>query len=163
MWLAVADLYMPKWTEQIHAEWIDNALKIRPDLSREKLERTRNLMNQHAESSLVTDFEHLIPTLSLPDVNDRHVLAAAIECDASVIVTFNLRDFPEKALDEYDISAQHPDSFLSELYFKSPGPFQNAVQTMVAQLKNPPSSVEQYISVLRTQGLPETAGLLSRQ
>jgi predicted nucleic acid-binding protein len=45
---------------------------------------------------LYTGYESLIPSLSLPDKNDRHVLAAAIRCQASAIVTFNLKDFPQE-------------------------------------------------------------------
>ena len=55
MWLAAAGIYFPKWSERIHAEWVDNVLKNRPDLSRERLERTRELMNLHAEGSLVEE------------------------------------------------------------------------------------------------------------
>ena len=53
-------------------------LRNRPDLSREKLERTRMLMDQHATDALVTGYEDLIPGLNLPDPNDWHRLAAAI-------------------------------------------------------------------------------------
>jgi len=35
-------------------------------------------MNEHIFDSLVTDYEDLIPSLQLPDPNDRHVLTAAI-------------------------------------------------------------------------------------
>jgi hypothetical protein len=45
--------------------------------------------------SLVSGYEARIPQLSLPDTDDRHVLAAAIEAGATVIVTFNLSDFPD--------------------------------------------------------------------
>jgi hypothetical protein len=47
---------------------------------------------------------------------DRHVVAAAVKCGAEAIVTFNLRLFPEAALDTWNIEAQHPDEFLSHLY-----------------------------------------------
>jgi hypothetical protein len=53
-------------------------LQNRPDLSRERLERTRDSMNTHLLDSLVTGYEELIPSLQLPDENDRHVLAAAL-------------------------------------------------------------------------------------
>lgn len=161
MWLALADLYVPKWTEEIHAEWIENVLKNRPDLSRERLERTRNLMNSHAEGSLVEGYEHRIATLSLPDADDRHVLAAAVEAGATHIVTFNLSDFSSQMLAHYGIVPQHPDAFLCELFDAKPEAFRAALQEMVAQLKNPPRTLVQHLDVLRGQGLKEIAERLN--
>lgn len=112
MHLALTGLFRAKWTAEIHEEWIAALLEKRPDLSREKLERTKELMDKHAIDALVTGYEDLIPSLQLPDPNDRHVLAAAIRARADVIVTVNLRDFPSKALDPLAIEAQHPDEFV---------------------------------------------------
>ncbi len=92
-----------------------SVLANRPDLKREHLERTRNLMNTHARESLVTGYEELIETLSLPDPNDRHVLAAAIHSGAEIIVTFNLSDFPGTTLAAHGIESQHPDGFINHL------------------------------------------------
>lgn len=94
MRLALTDLYRARWTDMIHDEWTRNVLKQWPDLKAEDLERTRSLMNAHVRDSLVTGFEHLIPSVELPDADDRHVVAAAIHGGASLIVTFNLKDFP---------------------------------------------------------------------
>ena len=69
-----------------------------PDLSRGNLERTRQLMEQALPDALVTGYEHLIDSIELPDRDDRHVLAAAVRCGASVIVTLNLGDFPSESL-----------------------------------------------------------------
>lgn len=41
MHLALAGLYRARWTDRIHDEWIRNLLAKRPELSRERLERTR--------------------------------------------------------------------------------------------------------------------------
>ena len=98
MRLAMTDLYRARWTDMIHDEWTRNVLKQRPDLRAEDLERTRSLMNAHVRDGLVTGFEHLIPSVELPDADDRHVVAAAIHGGASLIVTFNLKDFPPAAL-----------------------------------------------------------------
>ncbi|MCA3219062.1 MAG: PIN domain-containing protein, partial [Burkholderiales bacterium] len=87
MRLALADLYRARWTDAIHNEWIRALLARRPDLKREDLERTRELMNLHVRDSLVTGFEPLIPSVELPDADDRHVVAAAIHCGASLILT----------------------------------------------------------------------------
>ena len=91
MHLALIGLFRAKWSADVHEEWISSLLKKRPDLTRDKLERTRILMDQHAVDALVTDYEDLIPGLQLPDPDDRHVLAAAIRGHADVIVTINLR------------------------------------------------------------------------
>jgi hypothetical protein len=101
----------------VYEEWKRNLLKNRPDLTREKLERTRQLMDKAAPDALVTGYEHLIPGLVLPDEADRHVLAAAIRSGASLIVTCNLADFPPEALSPFDIEAQHPDesSYISSI------------------------------------------------
>jgi hypothetical protein len=85
MHLALTDLYRARWTNDIHEEWIRSVLKNRPDLSRERLLRARDLMNSHVRDALIHDYEDLIPALSLPDPNDRHVLAAAIKGRVDVI------------------------------------------------------------------------------
>lgn len=113
MHVAMTDLYRAKWTDAIHDEWTRNVLKDRPDLTPEQLQRTRDLMNAHVRDCLVTGYETLIDAITLPDPKDRHVLAAAIRAGADVIVTFNLKDFPENDLKPYGIEAQHPDDFLT--------------------------------------------------
>lgn len=80
-----------------------------PARDRAKLERTRQLMDQATLDSIVTGYESLIPALVLPDSDDRHVLAAAIVGRCDVIVTDNLKHFPEEELSLYGLDAQHPD------------------------------------------------------
>lgn len=79
MRLALTDLYRARWTDVIHDEWTRNVLKQQPDLKAVDLERTPLLINTHVRDSLVTGFEHLIPSVKLPDMDDRHVVAAAIQ------------------------------------------------------------------------------------
>lgn len=57
-------------------------------------------------------YELWVTSLSLPDEDDRHGLAAAIRCGADSIVTFNIKDFPKFALEPYGIEALHPDEFV---------------------------------------------------
>ena len=112
MRLTLTDLYRARWTDMIHDEWTGNVLKQRPDLKAEDLERTRSLMNAHVRDSLVTGFEHLIPAVELTDPDDRHVVAAAIHGGASLIVTFNLKDFPPEQLKRYNLVAQQFDTLV---------------------------------------------------
>src|ERR1700722_3402852 len=113
--IAQTGLVRAKWTEAIHDEWIRNVLKNSPHLSAERLARTRSLMNEAVRDCLVAGYEHLIESLTLPDPDDRDVLAAAIHGEAQVVVTYNLADFPEETLARFDIEPKHPDDFLSEL------------------------------------------------
>lgn len=160
MHLALTNLYRAKWTNEIHDEWIRNVLRVRPDLNRAQLERTRELMNSNVRDCLVTEYETLTAALSLPDPNDRHVLAAAIRSSASVIVTFNLKDFPKKVIKQYGIEAQHPDIFLNHLIDLDPHIFCEAVLKLRKNLKNPPINTENYLQILNNQSLPLTANKL---
>jgi len=157
MHLAVAGAYMPRWTEEIHAEWIRNVLADNPDVTPTQLKRTRRLMNQTLPDSIVSGYEARIPALNLPDANDRHVLAAAIEAEAPLIVTFNLSDFPTAVLRTYGVRAVHPDRFLSGLSDDDRALFLQVVQSHRASLHNPPKDAAGYVQTLRINGLKELA------
>lgn len=156
MHLALTDLFRAKWTEAIHEEWIRSVLENRPDLTREQLERTRQLMNAHVMDCLVADYEDLIAALTLPDPDDRHVLAAAIRSSADVIVTFNLGDFPSEVLQKWGIEAQHPDDFIHHLLDLAPHLVCVAAKRQRESLKNPPVSVDDFLAALERQGLAQT-------
>lgn len=79
--LAVSDLYRAKWSNAVHEEWIAALLRNRSDLTRERLQRTRDLMNAHVRDCIVEGFEVLIDSLELPDPDDRHVLATVNEIE----------------------------------------------------------------------------------
>ncbi len=162
MWLATARAYRPRWTEAIHTEWIRSVLANRTDVTRAQLERTRALMDGIDPECLVTGYEKHIPDLSLPDPNDHHVLAAAIEAQASVIVTFNLSDFPMSALAPYTIQALHPDRFLSRLIIDEEEMVLIGIGRHRASLRKPPKSVEEYLAKLLTNGLPEFVSQLEK-
>lgn len=162
MHLAVTDLFRAKWTHAIHDEWIRNVLHDRPDLKPEQLRRTRDLMNAHVRDCLVTGYEPLIDAVMLPDPDDRHVLAAAIRAGADLIVTFNLRDFPEASLKPYGIEAQHPDDLLTFQLDLAPNIVCAAVKRHRASLRNPPKSVDEYLATLEVQGLAQTVAGLRR-
>jgi hypothetical protein len=149
------------WTETIQEEWIRNVLQNRPDLTREQIERTRELMERYGRDWQAPGYEDHIPKVKLPDENDRHVVAAAIAGNAPVIVTFNLSDFPAAALSEHGIKAQHPDVFLGRLFDEEPELFMEAVRALLAGLKNPPRTLAGDLDILRAQGLVETAELIA--
>ena len=160
MHLALTGLFRAKWSADVHEEWISSLLKKRPDLTRDKLERTRMLMDKHAVDALVTSYEDLIPGLQLPDPDDRHVLAAAIRGHANVIVTMNLRDFPSDTIGLFGIEVQHPDEFIFYLLGLALGAVVAAAQDHRQSLTNPAKTVAEYLETLERQGLTRTVSVL---
>jgi predicted nucleic acid-binding protein len=160
MHLALTDLFRAKWADEIHEEWITSVLRERSDLTREQLERTRDLMNAHVRDCLVTGYETLVPAITLPDSNDRHVLAAAVVSGADMIVTYNLRDFPEAALAPYGIEATHPDDFVNYQIDLAANVVCSAVKRHRESLKNPPKTPDEYLETLERQGLKQSVSTL---
>ena len=156
LWLALSGLYRPRWTAMIHEEWMRSLLKERPDLSRDRLERTKDFMNQAVPDCLIAGYEGLIAGLSLPDLDDRHVLAAAIHGGAETIVTYNLSDFPADILSVHGIQAQHPDEFIAHFLDVDAVVVCTAAKKQRENLRNPSKTVEDYLATLAGLSLPRT-------
>ena len=156
MWLGLSGRFRARWSAQIHDEWKRNLLKNRPDLMAEQLDRTSDLMDRAIPDALVTGYEPLVAGLTLPDPDDRHVLAAAIRCHASVIVTFTEKDFPAAVLESFGLEVQHPDVFVENLFDLDQAAVVAAAQRQRQQLKSPPMDVDRYLDVLLKQGLIQT-------
>lgn len=158
--VALTDLFRARWTEQIHAEWIRSVLARRSDLAPEQLARTRALMDASVPDCLVTGHEGLVDQLTLPDPDDRHVLAAAIRCQAGVIVTYNRSDFPSDILDPYGIAVRHPDEFVVHLFDLSAGAVCAAVRDQRLALTRPTRSVRELLDTFLSLGLAGTVAAL---
>ena len=148
MHLALTDLFRAKWTDEIHEEWMRGVVEKYPDRTRAEVERVRDLMNANVRDCLVTNYADLIPSLQLPDPNDRHVLAAAIRARADMIVTSNLSDFPAETLAKFEIEAQHPDQFITHLLDLAPNDVCAAAKKQRQSLKKPPKTVNEYLQTL---------------
>ncbi|EFK94985.1 conserved hypothetical protein [sediment metagenome] len=157
--LAVDGLYHARWTARIHAEWVRNLARNRPELE-PQLAALVELMNRSVPDCLVENYEGLIAGLVLPDPDDRHVLAAAIAGHADAIVTFNLKDFPAEALDPHLIEAIHPDDFVLNQLELRPYEALAAVKKMRARLSRPSQSAGELIATLERSGLPASAAHL---
>ncbi|WP_204805576.1 PIN domain-containing protein [Mycobacterium riyadhense] len=153
-----------RWSELILDEVFDSISKKQPGLDANKLARTRKLMCQAVPDCLVETqaIQTLVPALTLPDPDDRHVLAAAILAGAQVIVTTNLKDFPPDELTKFRIEAKHPDAFLQDIYHLDGALMHQAVSEAAAAYKNPPMTVGELVEHLDSKGLPISASLLRR-
>ena len=161
MELAMSGLFRAHWSEHIHREWME-AVNKKTGVPLTELESTRDDMNTAVPDGCVTGYEGLIPALKLPDPDDRHVLAAAIRCGASAIVTFNARDFPPAALHPYGLHTRHPDEFFRDVDGIDPGVVAESARNDLAHYQNPHLSIDDYIERIRAAGLPMTAEHLNR-
>ena len=144
----------PRWTARVHAEWIGN-LVAAGRAPEERLLLTLDLMNSVLPAAEVHGWEARMEGLSLPDPDDRHVLAAALASGAGTILTMNLRDFPASALAPHGVAAVHPDNFLCGLHDADPELLQASTEAAHANLSRSMPSVTDYLDVLDRQGLPQ--------
>lgn len=157
LFLAQTKLFRARWSDRVHDEWIRNLLQKRPDLQPADLARTRQLMDASVLDALVTGYEPLIDAMVLPDPDDRHVLAAAVVCKASCIVTFNVSDFPPDRLAPYGLHAVHPDDFLLDVESIDPAAFADAVREDLDHYRAPSLELPEYVVALRKAGVPRIA------
>ncbi len=157
-WFADADLYRPKWSGGIFSEW-DRIMERKGILEAERRKRLERA-NLAFPDALVTNYEKLVDTLTLPDENDRHVLAAAIKCNASLIVTNNLKDFPELYLAGFGLSAKNADDFCADIIDLDPYRALTAFKRLVANRRNPNMDEFAVLDALKRSGLKDTVHYL---
>jgi hypothetical protein len=109
MSLATAGLYAAKWTTRIETEWIAALEERRPELVG-RLDFRRDQMREAIPDWEVPEaaWRACAGGLRLPDLDDVHVLAAALAGHADCIVTTNLKDFPIEAVGPLGVEIIHP-------------------------------------------------------
>ena len=157
--LASDGIYHVKWTTEITQEWSRNLVADRPDIA-SKIDRLVELVNLSVQDCLVEGYEYIIPTIELPDLNDRHVVAAAVVGHADSIVTFNLKDFPAELIDKFGVDVQHPDDFLMNQLQLRQFDALEVMRKVRGRYRNPQLSAKEFIELVSRNGLPQTAQYL---
>lgn len=160
---AVDGLVDARWTDDIHAEWIRNLAINSPSTPISRFETTRDRMKAVLPEADVTNYQALIPTLSLPDPDDRHVLAAAIAGRASAIVTWNLRDFPSSELRLHQVACISPDDFLVGLHSTFPDQLMDSARRARQNLRKTLPAIEEFLAALEHQGLTTFSTILRQK
>ncbi|MCB1134675.1 MAG: PIN domain-containing protein, partial [Chlamydiia bacterium] len=167
MWIAIHHgCFKPRWSNRVQDEWTGSLLKAcSPETQnrlKARLNETRLLMDQHVPEGLVTEYEDIESSVVLPDPDDRHVLAAAIKCGASILLTENVRDFPRSVLLQYTIDLCTVDAFLEALSRTFPADVANSVQEILDELNSPKLSLKDYCEALASKGYLRAALSISR-
>jgi hypothetical protein len=163
MEVAATGIYAAKWSRAIDDEWIRNLAKNRKRAEADFYVRRDQMHDACPDWEVPEEGWKLIePCLTLPDANDRHVLAAAIAGHADSIVTINIKDFPASVLEPLGITALHPDEFLLQQLQLEPLIVLPAFKEMRARLKNPAYTPEKFVDALERHGLTQTAAFLGQ-
>ena len=157
-WFAHDELYTPKWSKHIFDEWEE--VMRRKDVNEEEIAKRTQRANLAFPDALVENYEGLIDGLDLPDEKDRHVLAAAIKTNANIIVTNNLKDFPEEYLAKFGLSVKGADDFLTDIIDLNPEIAIKSFRKLVLNRRNPNMDEFQVLGALRRNGLKNTADYL---
>jgi predicted nucleic acid-binding protein len=157
-WFAFYDLFTIKWSKDVFREW--ESVMRRKGIAEMEISNRIQRANDAFPDALVNNYEELINHLKLPDPDDRHVLAAAIKTNANLIVTNNLKDFPDAYLTKFGLKAIGADDFLTDLIDVNPTEAIYAFRQLVLNRTNPAMDEYRVLNILRKQGLKNTSNYL---
>lgn len=163
--LAEAEFFRLRWSAKVLDETEAAIEKI---LTRQgvadagdRARRARGFMETAFEEACVCDYDQLLSVCAnLPDPNDAHVVAAALKTQASMIVTENLKDFPDAILSALNIEARSADAFIADTIALDPGRAVAAIRTMRLRLKKPEKTPDVLLLDMEAEGLVETVDIL---
>jgi predicted nucleic acid-binding protein len=161
--LRIADegAFRPHWSSKVLEE-LQSALVNKAQISSDAARRRIGHMESAFPEATVTDYEVLISAMTCHP-KDRHVLAAAAQAHCEVLVTFNLRDFPESATQPHHIGAVTPDAFLLDQLDLYPSSVGRALVSQVSEARRPPITMSQLLSRLSNAGVSEFAAEVRRR
>jgi len=157
---AKENLMIPLWSDRILEEWRRAALRKDPEMG--AVAATEIMLLRVAWPDAIVDApEALQETLLLPDLNDIHVLAAAIHGQAAELVTANLRDFPTRILAGHGVIRRDPDGLLLEMAHENPPALLRIVETVLANASQMSGKPADLRKTLRKTGLPRLGKFLA--
>lgn len=151
-WLA---LYRPMWSTKIIDEMSGAIVKM--GVSSERVTYLSERLQDAYPEAAVQGYDTLISVMT-NDPKDRHVLAAAVAGRAQMIVTFNVKDFPQESLTPYSIQVKHPDDFLRDLLDLDEERMVEVLETISQAREMPPQTPDELLAALENAGCAGFAG-----
>lgn len=166
--LARAEMYRFRWSGRILAE-TQSALTLMfeakdfdKDIATARALATIEAMKAAFPEAMIDGDFNQTPTYDgLPDADDHHVLHGAIRCQASMLVTDNIKDFPLGVLEPYSIEVTTADGFIADAIDLDIVRAAEAVKMLRSRLNNPVLEAETLLDLWETRhGLSQTVALL---
>lgn len=150
--IAEAGVYTPHWSHDVLTELERNLAKV-ATAGTDGAQRRVAAMSRAFPEASVTGYDSLIDSMTC-DPKDRHVLAAATHSSSQVIVTFNLKDFPQDSLAPHGIDAVSPDDFLLDQLDLYPQQVVRALSAQSHDSQRPRLTPQQLLAALERCGVP---------
>lgn len=157
--IGCADLYRPLWSPRVLEEWARAARKI-PGGEAIARGEIAALRARHPKAE-VHPGAATEARLYLPDPNDIHVLAAASDAGADVLVTLNIKDFPRRDVLAEGIELQNPDAFLMDLWLGAPDRVATVVEGVRATAERLSGEAQPLRPLMKRARLPRLGKALS--
>ncbi|RBP62918.1 PIN domain-containing protein [Brevibacterium sanguinis] len=145
--MAEADLFYPLWTDEVLGE-VERCLTMKFGLSSSKASRRVQLMKEAFPEASVEGYQSLIEAMKC-DAKNRHVLAGAVRGGADLLVTANLKDFPQESAAVFDVEVVHPDQLLLDLLDLFGRETLQVLHDTVRSRSRPPATVQDLLIALR--------------
>ncbi len=162
MELALDGVIQLRWSSAVLDELSRALIRTRPDYTTAKALRLIAAMLTALPDALVLPPESTLTSVTLPDPDDAHVIAAASHAACTIIVTFNLKHFPAVVLvaQTPPLTATHPDAFLVHLLTTRASVTLPLIEKVRRNLTSPPMPIADYADSLARTGLHQVADLL---
>lgn len=158
---AATGAFEPLWSDRILEEWRRAAARkstLDGEIAVAEIAAITALFpNASQQPSVQTQAR-----LSLPDADDIHVLAAAIDGGAQELLTLNIKDFPTRALGVEGIMRRDPDSFLLEAFHADEAGMRHTVKEVLARAASHGIDVANTRAVLKRARVPRLAKALTQ-
>lgn len=163
LYAADEEILVIAWSRRILGEVTEHLTANIAGFTEESAARLRSAMNRafpYAETQPTADDSVKLSGVLLADEDDRHVLAAAIATEATVLCTANTKGFPTSVVAPFDLTVMTPDALLNMLISERPTQMLAVHPTAVARLRG--ASDESTIGALHRAGAPSAADGMAR-
>lgn len=148
-------LYEPKWSDQSIRE-TTRTLESKLGWPSSLTAYLQTELRAHFGEAWISGYEAMNPQMR-NDEKDRHVLAAAVQGQAPIIVTFNLRHFRHEHTEPWGVRALHPQSFLSEIFRQEESTVMAKLEQQAADRRR---TLRQLLDILNAT-VPDFAAIVS--
>ena len=150
--IAEEQAFRPHWSADVMTE-LGRVLVREARVTREQAGHRVEQMQRAFPDAEVHGYQGLIAAMTC-DPKDRHVLAAAVHARCEVIVTFNLRDFPETSTQGLDVAVVAPDTFLLDQLDLYPAKVGRALIGQLEEATRPHLTMGSLLGRLSRGGVP---------